>query len=158
MQQALARIAGFFNFSGALLCELLEGGEAFCVTARHGAPHSGHDLPLRGELQLDRYPHALSTLALRRPAVLALGEGQDRDGGRGQLVVFPLAVGASVLGSMSFEAPHAPAPELLGVLGVIGELFASAIQRRRAETSLAERLRFEEAISDGLRAPARHRW
>ena len=63
-------------------------------------------------------------------------------------LVIPLAIGDETLGSVAFETEAEPASELLPALAVIGELFASAMKRRRAEALLSEQLRFEEAMTE----------
>ena len=156
MEDAVQRIAGSCRFASATLLELSEGGETFTVVCRYRAQRIGAGLPLGTELPVERYPLALAKLALRRPTVVPLeaeaasatGQGQPEAGTARHALVIPLAIGDEALGSVAFEAEAEPAPELLPVLAVLGELFASAMTRRRAEALLSERLRFEEAMTE----------
>lgn len=64
---------------------------------------------------------------------------------------FPLRAGDSLLGVLSFDAVRAERTwpdELLPRLQLLSEVFAAALERRRAELALNERLRFEALLSE----------
>ncbi len=65
-------------------------------------------------------------------------------------VSLPLHAGGQVLGALSLDAVHAErvwSDEVVARLGLLSEAFASALERRRIEVSLAERLVFEKLLS-----------
>ena len=65
--------------------------------------------------------------------------------------LFPLSAGRSLLGVLSFDSIHGGQTwpdELVQRLRLLGEVFVGALERRRLELSLAERLRFETLLSE----------
>jgi signal transduction histidine kinase len=65
-------------------------------------------------------------------------------------VSLPLSAGGHMLGVLSFgsvRSPRAWPDELVERLRLLGEAFASTLERKRVELSLAERLRFEKLLS-----------
>lgn len=65
-------------------------------------------------------------------------------------VSLPLRAGGPVLGALSLDAVHGErvwSDELVARLRLLSEAFASALERRRMEVSLAERLAFEKLLS-----------
>jgi signal transduction histidine kinase len=73
----------------------------------------------------------------------------ERLGTRSHLSI-PLRAGGSLLGVLSFDCVRAERDwpdELVGRLRLLSEAFASALQRKRMELSLAERLRFQRLLS-----------
>jgi signal transduction histidine kinase len=64
---------------------------------------------------------------------------------------FPLSLGGSLLGVLSFDSIHGERTwpdELVQRLRLLGEVFVGALERKRLELSLAERLRFETLLSE----------
>jgi signal transduction histidine kinase len=73
----------------------------------------------------------------------------ERLGTRSHLSI-PLRAGGALLGVLSFDSVRAERDwpdELVGRLRLLSEAFASALQRKRMELSLAERLRFQRLLS-----------
>jgi signal transduction histidine kinase len=73
----------------------------------------------------------------------------DRFGTRSHLSI-PLQAGGPMLGVLSFDSVHgerAWPDELVGRLHLLSEAFASALERKRMDLSLAERLRFQRFLS-----------
>ena len=73
----------------------------------------------------------------------------ERAGTRSHLSL-PLRAGGSAVGVLSFEtvhAEHAWSDELVERLQLVSEAFANALERRRMEVSLGERLAFEQMLS-----------
>ena len=65
-------------------------------------------------------------------------------------VALPLSAGGPMLGVLSFgsvRSPRAWPAELVERLRLLSEAFASTLERKRVELSLAERLRFEKLLS-----------
>ena len=65
-------------------------------------------------------------------------------------VSLPLSAGGDVLGALSLDAVHDErvwSDELVARLRLLSEAFASALERRRMEVSLADRLAFERLLS-----------
>ena len=75
--------------------------------------------------------------------------GYDRFGTRSHLSI-PLQAGGPMLGVLSFDSVHGERTwpdELVGRLHLLSEAFASALERKRMDLSLAERLRFQRFLS-----------
>ena len=65
--------------------------------------------------------------------------------------VLPLSAGGSLLGVLSFDSIQGERTwpeELVQRLRLLGEVFVGALERKRLELSLAERLRFETLLSE----------
>jgi len=75
--------------------------------------------------------------------------GYDRLGTRSHLSI-PLQAGGPMLGVLSFDSvrsERAWPDELVGRLHLLSEAFASALERKRMDLSLAERLRFQRFLA-----------
>lgn len=75
--------------------------------------------------------------------------GYDRFGTRSHLSI-PLQAGGPMLGVLSFDSVHSERTwpdELVARLHLLSEVFASALERKRMDLSLAERLRFQRFLS-----------
>lgn len=75
--------------------------------------------------------------------------GYERVGTRSHISI-PLHVGGPILGVLSFDSvrgERAWPDELVERLRLLSKAFASALERKRVEVSLAERLRFERLMS-----------
>jgi PAS domain S-box-containing protein len=103
----------------------------------------------RGEvLRLERLPDDLPEEATRER------EYCIRSGIRSQLTI-PLAVGGSVrfaIGCASFRAPQPWPEELVQRLRLLGEVFANALERRRADEELRRRERHYRDLIESTRA------
>jgi signal transduction histidine kinase len=74
----------------------------------------------------------------------------ERLGTRSHLSI-PLQAGGSMLGVLSFDSVRAERDwpdELVGRLRLLSEAFASALERKRMESALTERLRFQRLLSE----------
>lgn len=157
IDEGLRRIAEHYGFSRANVYELSGDGTTFMVTHRYLAPGVPSALPVGVEMPVNRYPYVFSRLSAKEAVVLsrdmlppdAASEGSDLDITRTKhLIAFPLSVGDKLLGSVTFTMSEAVAPRLLETLGIIRELVSSAVDRKRAEIIIQERLRFEESLSE----------
>jgi GAF domain-containing protein len=77
-------------------------------------------------------------------------QSYQRSGTKSDLSL-PLGAGHSLLGVLSFDSVRNERTwpdELLPRLQLLGEVFAAALERRRAELALNERLRFEALLSE----------
>ncbi len=84
------------------------------------------------------------------PAAAAIDRASYERIGTRSHVSLPLRSGGPVLGALSLDAVHAErvwSDELVARLRLLSEAFASALERRRMEVSLAERLAFEKLLS-----------
>src|SRR5688572_18061063 len=84
------------------------------------------------------------------PAEAAIDRASFERAGTRSKVFLPLSAGGSMLGVLSFGSVRSerdwPA-ELVERLRLLSEAFASTLERKRVELSLAERLRFEKLLS-----------
>lgn len=84
------------------------------------------------------------------PAEAAVDRGSHLRAGTRSKVSLPLQAGGRILGALSFDSVrrerHWP-DELVERLRLLSEAFASALERKRMELSLADRLRFEQLLS-----------
>jgi len=84
------------------------------------------------------------------PPEAAIDRASYRRSGTHSKVLLPLRAGASILGVLSFGSVRRPLAwpdELVERLHLLSQAFASALERKRVELSLAERLRFEKLLS-----------
>ncbi len=151
--RSLERLVQFLGVERGTVVELSGAGE-LRVTHSYAIP-GARPMPLdaprerlpwygaavrRGEtIRLARLPQDLPDHAAEEKRYCA------REGIRASLTV-PLAVGGAVLGAVAFaslRAGHAWPDELVGRIRLVGEIFANALLRKRAETALCEsELRF----------------
>ena len=157
-EQTLKRIAELSGFKNALIYRLSDDKKRFSITHRHTAPGIEPDTPLSVEHPVAPFGYVLKRLTLKKPILLTpetlpLDAVAEREalalrGGRHEIML-PLVVGGEVLGAVEFESePPLPDQQLLDALEVIGELFASTIDRHRQGILIEERLRFEQALSN----------
>jgi signal transduction histidine kinase len=84
------------------------------------------------------------------PAEAAIDRASYERAGIRSQVALPLSAGGPMLGVLSFgsvRSPRAWPAELVERLRLLSEAFASTLERKRVELSLAERLRFEKLLS-----------
>jgi signal transduction histidine kinase len=84
------------------------------------------------------------------PAEAATDRASYERGGTRSKVALPLSAGGPMLGVLSFDSARSPRAwpaELVERLRLLSEAFASTLERKRVELSLAERLRFEKLLS-----------
>jgi GAF domain-containing protein len=112
-------------------------------------------------MEADRFPWAADRLQrgevvqLSRvdqlPEEAAIARASYERSGTRSKVSLPLQAGGRVLGSLSFGSvrrERAWPSELVERLRLLSEAFASALERKRMDLSLAERLRFEKLLSN----------
>jgi PAS domain S-box-containing protein len=157
IDDALRRIAELCGFKRTILYELSDDRKLYAITQRWLAPGVEPTEPSGVWLPLEKFGYAASRLTLKQPILIsvegsppeALGERQELAiGGITHVAVFPLVVGDDARGAVAFADTKPPEPAVVELLGVVGELFTSALHRERVESGLLERLRFEEALSD----------
>jgi len=111
-------------------------------------------------METDQFPWSAETLwrgkAVRfsrideLPAEAAIDRASYARAGTRSKVSLPLRAGGAMLGVLSFGSvrrEHAWPDELVERLNLLSQAFASALERKRVELSLAERLRFEKLLS-----------
>jgi signal transduction histidine kinase len=112
-------------------------------------------------LQAGQFPWTAGTLrrggVVRFPRTAALPEeattdraSYERLGTRSHLSI-PLQAGGPMLGVLSFDSVRAERDwpdELIDRLALLSEAFAGALERKRMEQALADRLRFQRLLSD----------
>ena len=120
---------------------------------------SGFEDPPR-VMDADQFPWTAARLALGElvrfsrldelPPEAAIDRASYQRAGTRSKVLLPLRAGGSILGVLSFGSVrrHLGWPdELVERLHLLSQAFASALERKRVELSLAERLRFERLLS-----------
>ena len=86
------------------------------------------------------------------PAAAALDRRSYEAAGTRSCLVLPLRNGGPIVGALFLESVHAervwPDGTVLERLGLLVEVFASVLERKRVELSLEEQLRFEVLLSE----------
>jgi signal transduction histidine kinase len=111
-------------------------------------------------IDADQFPWTAARLALGElvrfsrldelPTEAAIDRASYQRAGTHSKVLLPLRAGGAILGVLSFGSVrrHLAWPdELVERLHLLSQAFASALERKRVELSLAERLRFEKLLS-----------
>jgi signal transduction histidine kinase len=156
LEGALRQIVAFLGMDRGNLDEYVEGRPG----ARVAWAEPGIEI-LPSILAAGQFPWTADTLRLGRvvrlPKTDALPEeaatdraGYERLGTRSHLSI-PLQAGGRMLGVLSFDSVRAERDwpdELVDRLRLLSEAFASALERKRMELALAERLRFQRLLSD----------
>jgi signal transduction histidine kinase/ABC-type uncharacterized transport system substrate-binding protein len=117
--------------------------------------------PLSQVMDLDQFPWATGQLQTGHivqfsrlddlPEDAAIDRQNYQKSGTQSGLSLPLGAGDSLLGHLSFESLRSERnwpDDLLPRLQLLSEVFASALDRRRAELALNERLRFEALLSE----------
>jgi signal transduction histidine kinase len=156
LEGALRQIVAFLGMDRGNLDEYVEGRPG----ARVAWAEPGIEI-LPSILAAGQFPWTADTLRLGRvvrlPKTDALPEeaatdraGYERLGTRSHLSI-PLQAAGRMLGVLSFDSVRAERDwpdELVDRLRLLSEAFASALERKRMELALAERLRFQRLLSD----------
>jgi signal transduction histidine kinase len=156
IERGLQRVAEFLRMDRASLHEYVAGGAGVRVSrVVEGAERlsriteADHFPWTTGQLQrghvvrfsrIDELPEAA---AIDRQSYLSLGTRS--------CLSFPLSAGGSLLGVLSFDSMQGERmwpDELVERLRLLAEVFVGALERKRLELSLAERLRFETLLSE----------
>ena len=155
LELALQQVGTFLGVDRATLEEF--------VTAETGLRISwtapGLEKPPR-VIDADQFPWTAARLARGQlvrfsrvdelPAEAAIDRASYERAGTLAEVLLPLRAGGPILGVLSFGSVrrHLAWPdELVERLHLLSQAFASALERKRVELSLAERLRFEKVLS-----------
>jgi signal transduction histidine kinase len=156
IEHGLQRVVEFLRMDRASLRECVPGGAVVRVSrVAEGAER------LSGVTEPDRFPWTTGQLqrghVVRFTRIDELPEEAaiDRQGyakmGTRSSLSFPLSAGGSLLGVLSLDSIHDERiwpDELVERLRLLGEAFVGALERKRLELSLAERLRFETLLSE----------
>jgi signal transduction histidine kinase len=154
--RGLQRVGEFLKVDRANLHEYVTEGAIVRISwAAEGVE------PLSRVLAPDQFPWATDQLRGGRlvrfsrldelPEQAAIDRQSYQRGGTQSDLSLPLGAGDSLLGVLSFDSVRTERiwpDELLPRLQLLSEVFAGALERRRAELALNERLRFEALLSE----------
>ena len=156
LEAGLRDVVTFLVVDRGNLDEYLDGG----IGARIAWAVPGMEEPAP-VLEADQFPWAAERLRRGEvvrfsrieelPEEAAVDRASFRRSGTRSKVSLPLQAGGRVLGSLSFGSvrrARAWPNELVERLRLLSEAFASALERKRMDLSLAERLRFEKLLSN----------
>lgn len=156
IQAGLERVAGFLGLDRATLREQAAGRSATWLAwaapgvAERGAPMDASELPWTMAQLRTGHIVQFSQLA-DLPAEADVDRAAYARAGTRAALTLPLHAGTSALGTLCFESVHDERPwpeETVRRLRLLGEVFAGALERKRLESMLAERLRFETLLSE----------
>jgi signal transduction histidine kinase len=156
IERGLRRVAEFLGVDRASLLEYLPGGNVarICWAAegveRPSSIVGADRFPWTAE-QIERGQVVRFSRLDELPREAAIDRQRHQDAGTRSCLSLPLSAGGSTLGVLSFYAIHHERDwpvELVQRLELLSEVFAGAVDRRRAELSIAERLRFETLLSE----------
>lgn len=156
IDEALRRASELCGFVRAVVYEFSDDRRTFASTHRYLSDGTQPVLALGTERPMAEYPHILARAADKRPFLVSMNalppeaEVERRElevRGMEHLLVLPLVLGHTLIGTLCLEAREPPAVYLVDALAVLGELITSAIARNRSERTAAQRLRFEEALA-----------
>jgi len=153
LKLALQQVGAFLGVDRGSL-DVYGGAPAFRIAwAQRGL----EEPPL---VQVDQFPWTAGRLArgelvrfsslAELPKEAAIDRVSYQRAGTYSKVLLPLHAGGSVLGVLAFGSVRrrlAWPDELVERLRLLSQAFASALERKRVELSLAERLRFEQLLS-----------
>jgi len=155
LELALQQVGTFLSVDRANLDEFV--GAETGIRISWAAP--GLEEPPR-VIDADQFPWTAARLARGElvrfsrvdelPTEAAIDRASYQRAGTRSKVLLPLRAGGSILGVLSFGSVRrrlAWPDELVERLHLLSQAFASALERKRMELSLAERLRFEKLLS-----------
>ena len=156
IERGLRRVAEFLGADRASLLEYLPGGHlARICWAVEGVERQA------SIVGADRFPWTAEQLARGQvvrfsrldelPLEAAIDRQRHQDAGTRSCLSLPLSAGGSTLGVLSFDSIHRERDwpvELVQRLQLLSEVFAGALERKRVELLIAERLRFETLLSE----------
>jgi transcriptional regulator with GAF, ATPase, and Fis domain len=158
IEGALRSITEFLDMDRGFLIEVREGSDELPVTWRFIG-----NLPLLGHrFAVHQYPWYAGRVRAGQPIVLPrLPEDLPRDSHEARRtfaelqiktsVTVPVKIGGIVLGAICFCSHRANrdwSDELVQRLIVVGEIFASALERKRLDELLSQRLEFEALLTE----------
>jgi signal transduction histidine kinase len=156
IERGLQRVVAFLRMDRASLHEYVPGGAVSRISSVvEGAGR------LSRITEPDQFPWTTGQLQRGHvvrfsridelPEEAAIDRQSHLNVGTRSCLSFPLSAGGSLLGVLSFDSIHGERTwpdELVQRLRLLGEVFVGALQRKRLELSLAERLRFETLLSE----------
>lgn len=162
IEKSLARLTLFLGFDRAAYAEFRADGnlEILCATAVDGIEALDRgDFPLvlpwwRGELEAGRIVACENLPFDLPPEAVAESEFVTAVGMKAHLGL-PLVVGGRTVAMAGFDAYHSPRPwphDLIVRLKLVGEVFAQALARSRAEQKLATALSEIRKLQERLEA------
>jgi signal transduction histidine kinase len=156
IERGLRRVVEFLRMDRASLHEyvpggamiriswVVEGAEPLSPTSETGPfPWTTRQHQRGQAVRFSRIDELPEEAAVDRQRYLAAGTRS--------CLSLPLSAGGSLLGVLSFESTHGERTwpdDLVERLRLLGEVFVGALERKRLELSLAERLRFETLLSE----------
>ena len=155
LERGLQQVAAFLGVDRGYLDKYIGGGPGVRIS---WAPTGMEESPR--VMDAGQFPWSAETL--RRgdvvrfsridelPEEAAIDRASYERVGTRSKVALPLRAGGPILGVLSFGSVHgerAWPDELVERLHLLSQAFASALERKRMELSLAERLRFEKLLS-----------
>jgi signal transduction histidine kinase/ABC-type uncharacterized transport system substrate-binding protein len=156
IERALHQVVEFLRIDRATLNDFVPGEPPLCISWAA----AGIEPPLRIS-EPDQFPWTASQLErgqvvrFSRLDELPVEAVVDRRGyqsmGTRSYLSLPLSAGGPVLGVLSFDVVRGERiwpEELVQRLQLLSEVFASALERKRADLALAERLRFEALLAE----------
>ncbi len=155
LELALQQVGAFLGVDRANLDEFVAAETGL----RIGWTAPGLEEPPR-VIDADQFPWTAARLARGElvrfsrvdelPTEAAIDRASYERAGTHAKVLLPLRAGGPILGVLSFGSVRRPLAwpdELVERLHLLSQAFASALERKRVELSLAERLRFEKLLS-----------
>ncbi len=156
IERGLQRVAEFLGVDRASLLQSLPGGNVVRIgwagrgIERQSSIVGADQFPWTSE-QLARGQAVRFSRLDELPPEAAIDRRSHQDAGMRSCLSLPLSAGGSSLGVLSFDSIHRerdwPA-EMVQRLELLSEVFAGALERKRVEQSIAERLRFETLLSE----------
>ena len=155
LERALQQVVTFLDVDRGNLDENADGGPGVRLSwARPGLEEppriaAGDQFPWAAE-RLRRGDVVRFSRLDELPEAAAIDRATFERLGTRSKVALPLRAGGPMLGVLSFgsvRGERAWPDELVERLRLLSEVFASALERKRMELSLAERLRFEQLLS-----------
>jgi signal transduction histidine kinase len=156
IERGLRRVAEFLGADRASLLEYLPGGNIVRIgwavegVGRQSSIVGADRFPWTTE-QLERGQVVRFSRLDELPREAAIDRQHHLDAGTRSCLSLPLSAGGSTLGVLSFDSIHHERDwpvELVQRLQLLSEVFAGAMERRRVELLIAERLRFETLLSE----------
>jgi signal transduction histidine kinase len=156
IERGLNRVVEFLSVDRASLQEYAPGGAVVRMSSVGDGAES-----LSRITETDRFPWTTGQLQrghvvrfsriAELPEEAAIDRQSYRSLGTRSCLFLPLSAGGSLLGVLSFDSIRGDRTwpdELVQRLRLLGEVFVGALERKRLELSLAERLRFETLLSE----------
>lgn len=157
IERALERVAEFLGVDRAVLHEYLParapGRIAWAREGMEALPRTLQRSQLPWTIgQIERAVGVRFSRLDELPAEATIDRQSYEEAGTRSCLVLPLRNGGPVLGALSLDCVRGervwPDGVMLRRLGLLGEVFHGVLERKRAELSLDEQLRFEVLLSE----------